>query len=69
MLILSEFWNTWATKESIYNSARTVGISKNGLNVEWMQHDKFATAEALIDMGPSSTKSIQIDSPKDLRKG
>ena len=41
MIILGEIWGKCATEEMTLNVAKRVGISKDGLNVEDMQPDKF----------------------------
>ena len=41
MSILAEIWPTWPTSESIQKAAKLVGVSKDGLNIDW----KFDKAE------------------------
>ena len=41
MTILANKWDKWTTKEKIRNAARRVGISSEGLSIEWMQKEKF----------------------------
>ena len=65
MTILGAIWGIWATKDSIINAGKRVGITKDGLNVNDMQQDKFKQAASLIanqqqghsgDVGPSTPK-------------
>ena len=69
MMILADIWpynnncHPWATKESIVNAAKRVGVSSSGLSINFMQQDKFARAEACIDpessdSEPSASSSI-----------
>ena len=44
MKILAELWPEWASKETIINAGKKVGISSGGLIVEWIQGDKFSRA-------------------------
>ena len=37
---------------------RVVGVAMNGLNVEWMQQDKFDQAAASIQMAKSPSKKV-----------
>ena len=71
MTIMGNVWASWAPPEKIINAAKRVGISSHdGLDVNWMQQDKFETAARL--MTPPVSESLQtsaIESPQDLRKG
>ena len=70
--ILSKLWDTWASKETIINAAKRVGISTHGINVEWMQQNKFQRAENLIrkDQPITSTPNNSVVmSPKCVRSG
>ncbi|XP_066924340.1 uncharacterized protein [Clytia hemisphaerica] len=49
MNILGEIWEKWATEETILKAAKRVGISKDGLNVEDMQQDKFEQAALIMN--------------------
>ena len=71
MWILAEIWDKWATKDIIVAAGKRVGISKNGLNVEWMQQDKFQHAAALLEVSPekSEVSTPTIESPADVRHG
>lgn len=68
--ILGDVWNSWASRETIVKAAKRVGVSSTGLNVEWMQQDKFKTAE-LIQSNSSNSRETEIIicSPKNARKG
>ena len=48
MEILGEIWSSWTTKESLIKAAKVVGIAESGLNVNWMQNDKFEQAARCI---------------------
>ena len=41
MTILGCMWDKWATEDTIINAAKWVGISKDGLNINNIQEDKF----------------------------
>ena len=36
MNLLSEIWNEWATPESIQKAGKKVGITEEGLDIDWM---------------------------------
>ena len=57
MTILGDVWNKWATPDLIVKSGKHVGISINGLNVNWMQQGKFRRAEAILEPAVSSPPS------------
>ena len=38
-------WAEWAPPVTIVRSAKRVGISEDGLDVEWMQTEKFESAK------------------------
>ena len=68
MTILGDVWNKWATPDPIVKSGKRVGILINGLNVNWMQQDKFRSAEAFLDRAVSSPlsssgSSVLLSSP------
>jgi len=67
MNILETMWNNWASAANIVSAAKRVGISKNGLNVDDMQQDKFEQAAlliyktddvSLISATPKKTRSV-----------
>lgn len=71
MVILAEIWPLWATKEGLMKAAKRVGITKEALDVNFMQQDKFETAASLIrgeEDTPSTPDPLRIISP-DKRKG
>lgn len=68
MSILSKIWDKWASKKSIIAAAKRVGISKEGLNVNWMQQQKFEKAASVIQTPEPSKSSKIVDSPAE-RKG
>ena len=57
MTILADVWPTWTTKESLVKTGKHVGISKDGLSVEFMQHDKFETAVMCIETSPEKNST------------
>ncbi|XP_065663558.1 uncharacterized protein LOC136085837 [Hydra vulgaris] len=65
MNILGAMWNNWASAANIVAAAKRVGISKNGLNVDDMQQDKFEQIALLIDK--SNDVSLEPSSPKKTR--
>ena len=73
MTILGDVWNKWSTPDFIVKSGKRVGISSNGLNVNWIQQDKFRRAETLLEPAvsspPSSSgSSVLLTSPVGVRK-
>ena len=48
MTILSKAWVNWIVKEDLVVAAKRVGISKLGLDVNWMDAKKFARAELIM---------------------
>ena len=72
MKILSAICPEWASKETIINTGRKVGISSEGLSVEWMQGNKFSRAKMCINKNTkqqSSSTAVTISSPKHIRYG
>ena len=73
MTILGDVWNKWTTPDLIVKSGKRAGMSINGLNVNWMQQDKFRCAEALLEPAVSSPPSssgspVLLSSPVGVRK-
>ena len=52
MTILADVWPTSTTRESLIKAGKRVGISNEGLSVEFMQQDKFETAASCIESSP-----------------
>jgi len=72
MTILADVWPTWTTRESLVKAGKRVGISKEGLSVNFMQQDKFQAAANCIAVSPSKLStpdSSVITSPLSIRKG
>ena len=72
MKILSTLWPEWASKETIINAGKKVGISSEGLSVEWMQGDKFSRIKLFINENTkqqSSSTAVTISSPKHVHYG
>ena len=66
MNILSESWADFAAPELLCNAGRRVGLSNVGLNINWMNQEMFAQAEALrLPSTPphKKTTTVQISSP------
>ena len=45
MKILGNAWQKWITPDGLVNAAKRVGFSTTGLNVNWMDEEKFQTAK------------------------
>ena len=76
MTILADVWSTWTTPLSLQKAGKRVGVCSTGLSVEWMQKEKFAQAEAVVEQetSPPSTPTHSrdlsiIDSPANERQG
>ena len=75
MEILSEMWPTWCSTASIKAAAKRVGISSTGLNVGWMQKEKFQRAQSLLHSGEeqpacsSTPDPLKVRSPESIRSG
>ena len=71
MNILAEIWNGWATPERIEKAGKRVGISKDGLNVNWMDKSKFEQAAAILSP-PTPTKTLdalpKVKTPEGVRR-
>ena len=70
MNIVAEIWNQWATPERITKAGKRVGVSKDGLDINWMDQSKFEQAAAILSP-PTPTKEApepQIESPQGVRK-
>ena len=74
MIILADMWHTWATANSLVKAAKRVGVTSEGLSVNFMQQNKFEQASNCmeVDQPQSSSAStpnqLMISSP-DHRKG
>ena len=69
MEILAEAWQTWTTPDMIRKAARRCGIAENGLDIAWMQQDKFERAAAIIQSRndePNSSTCV-VGSPVGVR--
>ena len=62
MQILADIWPNWVTPESIRKAAKRVGISAEGLNVNWMQKDKFIQAQSCMSESSSQSSSSGVPS-------
>ena len=61
MNILGTMWDDWASSDNLIVAAKRVGISKDGLNVNDMQQDKFE--QTAILMKNTDTESANILPP------
>ena len=61
MNILGTMWDDWASSDNLIAAAKRVGISKDGLNVNDMQQDKFE--QTAILMKNTDTESANILPP------
>lgn len=72
MHILSDLWKEWIKPDLIRIAAKKVGITCDGLNIDWMNQDMFRRAEALLDTGLKENrpedKSVKLSSPVGVRK-
>ena len=64
MLILTEVWGKWATKEAIIRAGTRVRVTPEGLSVEFMQQDKFEVAAKLLEE-PTEERSITFSPTKE----
>ena len=72
MTILSEIWEEWTTSEMLIKAGKHVGIAPTGLSVDWMNQEKFRTAEAILNPTKTPEKKApipDIPSPANVRKG
>ena len=49
MISLVSICRKWATPESLQKTGKKVGITTEGLNVAFMQQDKFEQASMLVE--------------------
>ena len=73
MSILAEIWPTWATSDTIQKAAKLVGVSKDGLNVDWMNQEKFHKAEILLGaeqqtLTKSTSETFEVTTPEGMRR-
>ena len=59
MVILENMWHKWASVDSLTKAAKRVGITPEGLSVNFMQQDKFEQAAGCMDIDeePSTSTS------------
>ena len=60
MTILGNIWTEWVTPEQLVKAAKPVGVSKDGLNINWMDQSKFNSAEATLN--PPGTPEAVLNS-------
>ena len=71
MNILSEAWPEFATPSLLVKAARRVGLSSEGLNINWMNQEMFKRADYLINRPATPAKessAVVISSPIGVRK-
>lgn len=71
MEILGDRWNEWATPNTILNAAKKVGITSTILNKNFMQVERFAQAEEIMEVEENDSEenlpsSSLINSPVKL---
>ena len=80
MLILAEIWPNWASAASVKKAFERCGVTDSGLDISYMQQDKFASVDLVSPNGPEggspktpdNAKKLtlpQISSPKAVKKG
>ena len=75
MEILGNAWQKWITPKVLVNAAKRVWISATGLNVNWMDEEKFQAAKNLLEDNrtpqkkndPNSSACL-LESPVGVRK-
>ena len=69
MSILADIWKQWVTPDKIQKAAKVVGVSIDGLNIDWMNQEKMDKAEMLIaaDDDVAATPSKGTDDIVDSR--
>ena len=68
MNILSEVVTEWATPERLIKAGKRVGISSEGLNIDWMDQAQFERAEAVLNTPTKAVDAPIIKSPEGVRK-
>ena len=70
MNILSDVITEWATKENLTKAGKRVGITNEGLSVEWMDQSMFERAAAVLHPeSPMKTPTeLPVTSPEGVRK-
>jgi hypothetical protein len=58
MIILSNIWTKWTDKSSIIKAGKRVGVTSEGISVDFMQKDRFAMTAAL-DQGCKTPEATQ----------
>ncbi|CAB4012717.1 Hypothetical predicted protein [Paramuricea clavata] len=65
-------WNGWVSKQSLLKAAKRVGVTATGLNVNFMQKDKFEQAEGILDGNHTNevpaTSHAYVLSPQNIWK-
>ena len=70
MQILASIWDVWTTKESLIKTARRVGITSSGININDMQKDKFSREEAMRQLTTTkSSDNMEVESPLNVKHG
>ena len=74
--MLGNAWQKWITPEGLVNAAKHGGISATGLNVNWMDEEKFQAARNLLECNRTPQKKNEpnslaclLESPVGVRKG
>ena len=71
MSVLAEVWNKWAAPENIVKAGKRVGITSKGLDIDWMDQQKFERAESILNppTTPEKHQTVTVSSPVNYRKG
>ncbi len=57
-------WNGWVSKQSLLKAAKRVGVTATGLNVNFMQKDKFHQAAGILE--ENSKPKVEVSSHTDV---
>ena len=70
MTILWEVWQKWYTKDMLKAAGKRVGISEDGLNINWMQQEKFIQADSLFGTPDKrrTIEEIKVASPINVQR-
>ena len=72
MHILANMWDGWVSKQSLLKAAKRVGVTATGLNVNFMQSEKFEQAAGILEGNNTSevqeTPHAYVLSPQNIRK-
>ena len=64
MMILGNIWGHWVTAETLIKAAKRVGVTPEGLSIDYMQKEKMAQSDLCFDDGNDGLTTPKINSPK-----